>query len=442
MFKGSVYIFLLMVAGELVGLLSVIAATHFLGVESTGFLIFLQNNLFLFGAIGTLGLGTTMYKFLPRYLEDGAFDKAMGLIIWAMGIAVIAAALSATVFWVVQASSPKIDMSLWQKMVFSLCILAWSMVTIDRQMLRALGVIFWSDFSYQIIRPLGTLVLLLAGIFVAPPEVAILAALLLPLLLCLVHDAWQVRRAVTFSGETRRASKEERSAWWNSSKHFTLVMLSRVVLQRLDILVVGALLGLQEAAIYGVVARVSILAAMVVEPVQSMFQPRVSRHFSKGNIDAVKMDTTRGSLWMLAASLGVALVLLVAPGFWLQVFGDVYKPGTSELLLVVMIVGRLFAANSSSAQSLALMSGHERQQSLVLSSLTFGLYPPILLLGTWWGGMFGAALATALVRVIQAIVKFWLSYRNTGIVGVAAPTPTNLGIAFAPIFNSVMKRMR
>ncbi|MGR3368660.1 MULTISPECIES: lipopolysaccharide biosynthesis protein [Roseobacteraceae] len=439
MLKGSILIFLLMIVGEFLGFALIIAATRLLSLETAGLLIYLQNNLFLFGAVGTLGLGTAMYRFIPRYRETGQFATVHALIRWSRSWALLASVLSTGLFVATQYISPEIILKPWHMALFGMCILAWSYLTMDRQILRALGVVFWSDFSYQIIRPSCAVLTLLVGVLVLPQDTAVFAALLIPLLLGLIYDCWQLRRTLGPRPKDTGTDPVDRAAWWQSSRHFTLVMMARVLRDRLDVLMVGALLGFEAAAIYGIVARVSILAAMVVEPIQSMFQPRASLHFARHDESGLQRDIVQSVYWSATAALVVCAVLFGAPAFWLQLFGEAFDPQLSILLLIIMIVGRVPTAISSTANSLLLMSGHEKLVSRLMTSINFVLLPISLYFGTTLAGMLGAALAVSGVRILTSGLVIYFAWAVPGYLILSVPTPERLRVAFKPFYNALSR---
>lgn len=441
MFRGTVSILFLMIVGEVTGLLMIILATRMLSLDMSGLLILLQNNLMLFGTMATLGLGTAYQRFLPTYIHEGRMDDARALIRTILGAALVAAVASGVIFLILQNSAPRLGPLGWgTQAAFMLCIIGWAFMTLNRQMMRALKLTFWSDFSYQMIRPLGGLVILAIGVIFLPPIAAIFLALLLPLLGALIHDAWRIWPLIG-----RRLSgphSADMGTWRKSAGYFTVVMMNRVLMQRLDLLVVGAVLGLEAAAIYGIVAKVSILAAVLVEPVQSMFRPRTSLHFSTGDHTALRKDIIQGVLWTASLSLLITAILLVAPGFWLQVFGKAFDPALSVPLLGIMLVGRMMTANSATAQSLSIMAGFERQQAILSSVIVLILYPPLLYWAIVSHGLIGAAVCTLVFRATLSTIRIFLAKRNTGYWGLVWPSPTNLRVAFAPLGGLLRKLKR
>lgn len=441
MLKGSAFILILSLLGEGLGLIMIMIVGNYYSVAEAGLLLTLQNNLFLFGTIGSLGLGTGFLRFAPHYLESGRLDTVRGLQRWIYGVALAGLALTAVghtafLLW----SEETRAMGTGLAAAASVAILFWGLVTLDRQLLRSLKQIFWSEFSYQVIRPVGGTLILAAALLWGGGTGAIVAALLLPLVGGFFYDLWRISRRI--GGLAGPADYAPRREWQASAPHYAVINLSRVALQRLDLLVVAAMLGLEAAAIYGLAARLATLSTLAVEPIRSMFQPRASLHHKQGRTEELQRDVVQGTLWIAVVSLVVAVVFLTSAPFWLQLFGDVSGGRQSIVLLFILLFGYFVMANSSVASALLLMTGSERIQGRVNAVLIFLVYPPALWLGITWFGLYGAAVATALVRTVGAVVMIWLTWRRTGILAIAKPSWRNLVTAFGPLVSRLGRRGR
>lgn len=311
-------------------------------------------------------------------------------------------------------------------------ILLWGLVTLNRQLLRALKQVFWSEFSYQVLRPVGGTLILAAGLLWGGGNLTIVLALVLPLLVGVLFDLR--RLSSRLQGLRNPADTTPKTEWRASAPHFALINLTRVVLQRLDLFVVAALLGLEAAAIYGLAARLATLSTLAVEPIRSMFQPRASLHHKQGDTEALHRDVVQGTLWIATTALAAALLFLVSAPFWLQLFGDVTAGGESVTLLFILLLGYFVNANSSVASAILMMTGSEHLLARLNVALNLVLYPPLLWLGIQTGGLYGAALATTLIRLLNSAAILWLTRRKAGIWAVAKPTPANLAIAFGPLW--------
>jgi len=285
----------------------------------------LWNNLLLFGAIGTLGLGTALLRFLPQYRKSNKPDAIAGLIAWARKVSVFASLFSAAVFFATIYFSPKVNLDWWQLALFAVCIVMWSFVALNRHMLRALGVVFWSEFSYQLLRPGLAVVTLVLGLLFLTPDLVVFAALALPLAIGLIHDFWRLRKTIGPNTAQVTDLSDERAIWAKSSKSYTIVMMTNVMMQR--------------------------------------------------------------------------------------------------------------AVISSTANSLVLMSGHERLLSRLMAMNAFVILPLALALGVSAYGLLGAACAVTAVRWLASGTRIYLAKSIVGYQTILWPTRARLQIAFSPILN-------
>lgn len=433
MLRGSTIVLALMLVGEGLGLVMIMVVGNFYSVADAGLLLTLQNNLFLFGTIGALGLGTCFHRFVPNYLENCDFPVIRGVQRWVLGIALIGLSLAALVHTVFLLTSPETAALTTDVAVMAgAAVIFWGVVTLNRQLMRAMRLTFWSEFSYQVVRPLGGTLILLLGVLWGGSPLLVTLALLVPLVLGTGHDLWRTGRLI--EGHTGPASYAPRGDWVESARSFTLFHMARVVLQRLDLLTVAALLGLEAAAIYGLAARLARLVVLAVDPIMAMFQPRASLHHEQNDIAALRRDVIQGSLWIGVTALTVTGLFLASAPFWLTLFGDISEGNTSLILLFVLLVGYFTQANCSMAASILLMTGNERIVARLAIVLSLVVYPVFLWLGIEIWGVAGAAGATTLIRIINSAALLWLTRRRMGFWAIAQPTPTNLAIAFGPIW--------
>lgn len=433
MLKGSAFIMILSLLGEALGLIMIMIVGNRYSVAEAGLLITLQNNLFLFGTIGSLGLGTGFLRYAPHYWADGRLDVVRGLQRWTYAVALVGLVLMAlahTGFLLWSEETRHIGLAL--ALTGSLGIVFWGLVTLNRQFQRALKQVFWSEFSYQVIRPVGGALILAAGIMWGGGIPTIVLALVLPLLVGFLFDLRRISRKI--NGLFEAADFSSREDWRTSAPHFAQINLTRVVLQRVDLFVVSALLGLEAAAVYGLASRLATLSTLAVEPIRAMFQPRASLHHRQGQTEALQRDVIQGTLWIGATALAAVVLFLTSAPLWLTLFGDISDGRDSVVLLFVLLVGYFVNANSSVASAILLMTGSEKLLARLNMALNLVLYPPLLWLGIQIWGLYGAALATTAIRVINSAAILWLTWHKTGIWAVAKPTPANLALAFSPIW--------
>ncbi|MFA5582363.1 MAG: lipopolysaccharide biosynthesis protein [Paracoccaceae bacterium] len=427
MFRGAASTLLLKIIGEMAVFLAIIAATRMFSLEMSGLFILLQSNLFLFGTIATLGLGTAYHRYVPPYLAQGRTDDIRALIRAVNKSALLAISGSIAAFLVYQAFGPQDRLAPVYQALFAASIGFWALVVLQRHLLRAMRQIFWSEVSYQLIRPIGAIAVLVVGARYLSPVTAIFLALFVPLAFGVVHDIWRLRPLV---GGLRGPASVDAPEWRDASRAYTVVMLGRIVLQRLDLLLVGAILGLEAAAIYGVAARISLLVVFVVDPIDSVFRPRASLHIATGEDAWLRRDIVQAGLWIAAASLLTGVAIIALPGLWLNLFGPAFDPDTSVILLWLSVLGRFISANSSISQTLLLMAGHERMQAMLSAGIALVLYPVAAVWATLTFGLIGAAVAVVAARLAQACANIIAARVLTGHWGLVAPRPGNLATAF------------
>jgi O-antigen/teichoic acid export membrane protein len=185
--------------------------------------------------------------------------------------------------------------------------------------------------------------------------------------------------------------------WLQVSFSLFLISSTYTVMNHLDTLMVGSLLGTQEAGIYSVASRVSGLILFGLNAVSMVVAPFFAEYYvNKRNKDIQRVVLFAG--WGLAAfSLPVGLVLIVTGDRILSFFGAEYAGGF--MALQILAVGQIVNALAGSVGVLMNMTGHERQAAWILvSSLGVNFMLNIFFIPRL--GIEGAALATAISTVM------------------------------------------
>jgi O-antigen/teichoic acid export membrane protein/glycosyltransferase involved in cell wall biosynthesis len=200
-------------------------------------------------------------------------------------------------------------------------------------------------------------------------------------------ERWRLRRTSALSG-------------W-----FLLRDATEVVINRLDVVVVGAVLGIRAAAVYSIGLKLAQLGIRALQPFSQLFFPRAAGLHAQGDtagLASLLVDGTRVSLAVcMPVMLGLALLADPAIKAWV---GPHY-PDAVGVLIVLSIANGLSAITETA----------------------------------WWmlGGA-GHIRATSLVSMVEAILNLALSVvlaKQLGPIGVAYGTligivATRLPVAF------------
>jgi O-antigen/teichoic acid export membrane protein len=185
---------------------------------------------------------------------------------------------------------------------------------------------------------------------------------------------------------------------------YALIDISMTVVLKIDVIIVGAILGLPAAAVYGVGQKLALIAEKVTAPATSSFFPFSSELSATKGVMGIKdalVAATRISLG-IAGPLCITLMLLARPAVVAWVGASFVHAGQVAALLggaalvkAVTRPGVIMLNGAGKARLSAFASTVEAILNLTLS---------IILARTM--GLVGVALATLLASIVADLLLF------------------------------------
>jgi len=194
---------------------------------------------------------------------------------------------------------------------------------------------------------------------------------------------------------------------------FALSDVNKIVVQRIDVLLVGAVVGIRAAGIYAVGQKLAVFVLRAVEPATVVFFPHVARLRALGDGDAVRATLLVGTRLTLAISAPLCLVLAFFAGPLLRLWvGSEYAAAVPVVVLLALagVVGSIAA----SAQ--LVLKGLRQARAAGLgaaldATVNLGLS---VVLGIAVGG-WGIALATLVAACVAVVVLLPSACRHAGL---------------------------
>ena len=270
----------------------------------------------------------------------------------------------------------------------------------------------------EILRPL----LLLAAVWAAGQAVRLDAGLVMALNLAatavvLLLTMRLARRAI--AAEPLAGLPPAAGAWrgWlKISLPYVAVAGLTILLMQMDVLMIGAILGAEQAAIYAPAAKVALLAVFPVVAIRQRFGPQAARLFAEGGTPELQSRMTLATTLSVAACLGAVIVIVGGREFILSLFGPAYTAG--GVVVAILSAGYLAYSVAGAAEMFFLVGPFERLNALIVAltlalnlALNLALIPPL--------GIVGAAWATVGAVVFRALASAAIIHRRTGILPLA-----------------------
>lgn len=279
----------------------------------------------------------------------------------------------------------------------------WTQFKVQQGLLQAAGLVQVASLLVGVLRPAiwlgltwvfisGTSTTRLASLTIGAHSVALAVVLLLAIF---------VRRR-RFENVTPyvQPSLEQSRLWRRTAISLAAVAGLHLLLQRIDVIVVGAVAGSAAAGVYSASSLVSGLAIFGLTAAGSVAAPRIASLHEAGNFSELEKLARQTAVASIAVSVVIGLILAASSGLVLSAFGPEFVQGRGTLL--VLAAGHGAASIVGPIGFLLSLTGHERKSARILgvilvANLIFN-YPAVLVFGP-----IGAAFVTAALNTVKSL---------------------------------------
>lgn len=220
--------------------------------------------------------------------------------------------------------------------------------------------------------------------------------------------AWLVRRKLP-AGLSEAPARYDWRTWIRVSLTLMQARMAKMLLSRIDVVLLPVLASLTAAGIYGAAYRVTYLLTFPQFVLQTINGPQFAEAFASGRIDRVRRTLKLSIGFSLVTSLPWLILFVAVPETVMRfVFGQKFADGA--LPLVLISIGQFAMGLAIPFNSILIMSGNEKalvrlSYTILLSSLAlaFVLIPPY--------GAAGAGTVTLMSGLALVGGQAWLARR-------------------------------
>jgi len=256
------------------------------------------------------------------------------------------------------------------------------------------------------------------------------AAWALPYLLPAVLGSRDLARRVRVAAGDRRVGTQAFSAgeFWRFTGPRALASVAQIALQRLDIVLVAALLGPVSAAIYTAATRVLIVGQLSNQAISSAVQPRLGELLAREDIAATNAAYRAATAWLVLLNWPLYLLFALFAPTLLSVFGPAYSAGQS---VVVILCAVMLLASACGMVNLVLIMTGRTTWNLVNALLALGVNVAVDLLLIPRMGITGAAVGWAAAIAVSNLVALAQIYTSKGLHPFGAGTLFAMALSLA-----------
>jgi O-antigen/teichoic acid export membrane protein len=209
--------------------------------------------------------------------------------------------------------------------------------------------------------------------------------------------------------------------FWRYTLPRTFASIFRVVIQWLDVMLVGAMSSLRDAGIYAAATRLLALATFASLAIGQAVQPMMSELLSSDDRERARAVFATSTAWLVCLAWPVYLAAAIFAPILLQVFGRDFREGA--VVVVILGLARLVASGAGPVDMVLLMGGKSSLSfANTVVALTVNVVLNLLLIPRI--GITGAALAWAASSLINNLLPLAQVHHHLGIHPFGRPLVT------------------
>ena len=189
-----------------------------------------------------------------------------------------------------------------------------------------------------------------------------------------------------------------------------------------DVLLVGYIVSMRMAGIYGVANRYLLVVTFALAAAGGTIGPQISRLLAQGRMHDVQRLYQTATGWVMAIAWPAAFMLAAFAPVFMRLFGIEFGAGATALSILALMM--LYVSATGNNVVLLVMTGLTKTSLWIgLLTITLNVGANLLLIPRW--GIDGAALSWALSLLVSNVLINGTLYRRFGLHPV--------GPAFVPV---------
>jgi O-antigen/teichoic acid export membrane protein len=403
---GTASVFILQIMGLASAYIMQALLARWMGSKDFGDYIYAYNWARLLALFGGLGFTLSTLKFVPTYIMEKSWDKLRGLIttfslltLAGSGILTLGAIAVFSVF------SPQ-DIDSTTLMIGLLITPLIALTYLYVEILRGLDSIFVAYSSVAV----GQNVLMIivgGGILLALgalTNIQAISALALVTLLIAAIQLFAIIRSLPAPARTVKAAYETKH-WIRTSFPMLLIRSYAILMERVDVLLIGMLLGAVPTGIYAVASRTANLASFALQAVNAITAPQIAPLYKQQKMDELERIARRATQLSTLASFVLFVGLVVFSQLLLSLFGEEYLVG--QRTLIILGIGQLVNSSMGPVGFLMHLTDHQHISQRVYGvSMVVNITLNLILIPVL--NIEGAALGTTFTIILQNVWMYIL----------------------------------
>jgi len=171
----------------------------------------------------------------------------------------------------------------------------------------------------------------------------------------------------------------------------------------------------EEVGIYNVAVRLSMITSFTLGAINSIAAPKFAEFWGKKDLEGLKRVAQQSTKLIFWTSAPVLILYLIFPGWFMGLFGEEFRKGTSAL--VFLTIGQFVNAISGSVGYILNMTNYQRIVYFIsLYTLVLNICLNYLLILKY--GIVGASIATMSTHIVASTSALFFLYNRFGFITI------------------------
>jgi O-antigen/teichoic acid export membrane protein len=393
----------------------VIVVARFLDADAAGAFFGVTSLFLILEVVVRLGSDTGCVYFVARWREIGVVERIRPALRAALGPVLVAAVVVAAVLasvapWLARVVADGSATSTGQLRLLALLLPVAVVYDVLLAATRGFRSMRASVLLEKLARPLVQIALV-AAVLAAGWNGWLAAAWGLPYVLVLVLAVRAVRGLVVALPAAAVPVRAVAGEFWAFALPRAVAGAAQIILQRLDIVLVAALRGPRDAAVYTAASRFLVLGQFLSQAIAAPVQPRLAGALARADRPRARALYRVSTVWIVLVAWPTFLLAAVFAPEYLAVFGARYTAHAAVVVVVVLAASMLVATGVGVVDSVVLMAGKTSWNlATTLLAVVVNVVLDLVLIPPM--GIAGAAVGWCAAIVVANVAPLVLAWRG------------------------------
>ena len=395
--RGASGALLVQVGGAGFSLLVNVLLARLVGKAEYGIYAFVLSWISVLTVLALLGQSSSVVRFVPTYLHRQEWGTLRGLrrgasmlVLAASGVIMLAGACAVLML------RNRLGGTLERTLLVGFLLLpVLTQLGLNGAFFRGFKQAVNSGAYNNLVRPIVLigLVLILAlplGLRLSAPDV--MAASVVAALVTLGCSEWRLTHAWSVAAKRARPSYDV-PAWLKLGRRLFFLAAIGIVINRVDVLILGGLAGAEVVGPYYAAVKLAALALYGLTAVNTILAPMIAESYAADDHAKLAKLVHHAARLTFVVTVVVALAIAIAGHWVLGLFGKGF-PESAYVPLLIILGGQCISAAAGPVGFLMTMTRYEREASWFLgASALLNVLLSVALIPAF--GLIGAAIASA-----------------------------------------------